>query len=102
MTEPNAKIFARKSNLAFGAGRLPWQFRDVADLDELRQDLCAQIVPGQPAYLFIGSAEREERARVANDLSASKHVSWLQLVAKGDKTEWSLYRILLDEPGRCA
>jgi Dolichyl-phosphate-mannose-protein mannosyltransferase len=102
LTEPNAVIFARKSNLAFGAGRLPWQFRDVADLDELREDLCADIVPGQPAYLFIGSAEREERARVANDLSASKHVAWLQLVAKGEKTEWSLYRILLEESDGCA
>lgn len=97
-TEFDARIYARKTNLSFETGRLDRLIADVPTVTLLHRDLCLHLEPDDPAYLYFGTEERRYRNELARDLAAADPLPWLEVIAKGLKTEWTLYRIRLYEP----
>ena len=96
-TEPNAKIYARKANLAFETGRRPVFLADVPSVPMLYRALCNEPGRDDPAYLYFGTMERNYRRELDKDLAAAKAIPWLDLIAKGVGAEWTLHRIRLNE-----
>lgn len=97
-TEPHATIYARKPNLGFETGRSIRFLPSASTLALLHQEFCMDLAPGDPAYLYFGTVERRYRADLYNDLNSAEPVPWLELIDKGLKTDWALYRIRLYEP----
>lgn len=92
--EPEATLIARNPNLSFETGRHSHSFPDVAEVALLREALCRDLGEA-PVYLFIGDQERRNRPQLTEALE-TQGASWLEPVAQGTATHWSLFRIRLD------
>lgn len=93
--ESGALLFARKPFLGFGEDVERRYLPDVTTVGELRRVIEAQRRrSSRPAYLFVGRAERERRPELIADLQACEPVAWLEPVARGSATRWTLYRVL--------
>jgi hypothetical protein len=96
-TEDDAVIFARSPSMVLESRRRLHYLDNVANADALFRMMCAQVVgERQPAYVYIGTLEREYRGQLVRDL-ASNPPSWLEPVARGMTTDWTLYRVVVDQ-----
>ena len=95
-TEPDAVIVARSWSISISTGRNGWYLEDVGAVSALYDDLCHGIGVTSPAYLFIGEMERRYRSDLVRELSA-RPIPWLEPVAHGTTSSWTLYRIRLDQ-----
>lgn len=90
-TESDATLVVRGPSLAFQTGLSRVFLPDVASASELREALCRDTDPAHPVYLYIGEMERDYRSALIQDLAA-RPVPWLEPVARGSRTDWTLYR----------
>ena len=95
-TEPDAVIVARNYSISISTGRNGWFLANFSTLSALYDDFCHGIGATSPAYLFIGEMERRYRSDLVRELS-SRPISWLEPVAHGTTSSWTLYRIRLDQ-----
>ena len=95
-TEPDAVIVARSCSISISTGRNGWYLEDVGAVSALYDDLCHGIGVTSPAYLFIGEMERSYRSDLVREISA-RPIPWLEPVARGTTSSWTLYRIRLDQ-----
>ncbi len=98
-TESDATLVARNPNLSFETGRRRFYVPEVDSAPELFQALCRNLDRTRPAYFHVGERERHFRSNLALDL-ATLQVPWLEPVARGSQSAWTLYRIRLDQCGR--
>ena len=85
-------VIARKSHLAFYNDALWTYLPDLADLGELHEFLWRQEFQ-QPAYLFYGRVERDNRPQYLTLQSADAAPGWLEPMAQSSEPgNWVLYR----------
>lgn len=94
-TESDATLVARNPNLSFETGRRRLYVPEVGTASELFRAMCRDLDRTHPAYLHLGEREQHHRSDLVQDLAALE-VSWLEPVARGTLTAWTLYRIRLD------
>ncbi len=98
LTARDATLVARNPNLPFETGRQARYLPDVRSAPELYQALCQDLDHARPAYLFVGEKERLYRSALVEALSAQP-VAWLEPVANGSTTQWTLHRIRFELAG---
>ncbi len=101
LTPSNALAYASSYTLSFETGREGELIPDVETVAQLHEELCDEVEPAERPFLYIGSKEREAefRRELAKEL-AQAPVPWLEKVAGSATSQWTLYRIILDDcPG---
>jgi len=96
LTERDARVYSRSASMVLESGRRVTFLATFESLDQFREAFCRDAGGPTPSYLYLGSLEREFRGALSRELTAQEQ-DWLEPVARGTTTDWTLYRILFDQ-----